>query len=84
MAVETRTHREPKLTPQTPEDETQVPQTFRLDLWTTPQRRDGHSRAWLATGPPEVKRLVDGITRAEMATLIADAADWLAYLGEDA
>ena len=83
MPVETREHRELKFTPQTPDDPTELPLTFRLDIWLTPQRRDGRSSTWLATGSPQVMRLADGLTRPELAALITDAADILAYPGDD-
>lgn len=83
MAAETRVHREFKFNPQTPDDQREVPLTFRLDVWETMQRRNGRNRTWTAAGPADVTRLADGLTRAEMVSLITEGADWLAYLGED-
>lgn len=60
------------------------PSHFRLDEWTTPEKQDSRTvTGWARDGRPEVTTLKTGITRRQLAALIADAADWLSYTGEN-
>jgi hypothetical protein len=82
MTVEHRDHRELKINPEGPDDGA-PPRTFRLDVFTARQRRDGHQKMWLDETPRERAVLAEGITRRELSGFIAEAADWLAWDGNN-
>lgn len=83
MAAETRTRRELKLNAEG-KDDGQLPRTFSLAAWETPQKRDARTAVgWTNTASAQVTTLAEGITRDGLTVLIADAAGWLAWDGSN-
>jgi hypothetical protein len=80
MAVEHRDHRELKINPEG-SDDGMLPRTFRLDVITARQSRDGRSTLWRDEAAAVRTLLAAGITRPEAVDLITQLADWLAWDG---
>lgn len=64
--------------------QTEPPRAFRLRFTMTPQSRRSNRESWRddrSIGEPEVTELP--LSRSQLAALISDGAEWLAYLGEE-
>jgi hypothetical protein len=82
MAIEHRVLVTPKLYPEG-KDDGSPPGSFRLEIHTDRQRRDGRTRLWGNESPTERVIAAEGLTRNQVKDLIAEAADWLAWNGKD-
>jgi hypothetical protein len=82
MAVEHRVLVTPKLYPEGEDDGT-LPRTFRLEIHTEYQRRDGRQPAWMNEQDAQRETAAERLTRQQVVNLIEDAAAWLAYDGTD-
>lgn len=85
--MQTRTTRQADFQPTRPEDPRLTPTHFDLILTITPQSRRTDREAWKldpSVGQTDRKILIGNMTRREVAHLIATAADWMAYLGDEA
>lgn len=81
-----RTQVELKIEPDGPEKPGAI-ETFRLERHITRQVRRSDRETWLGdSGTPDWHKredLITGITRSQLADLIAEAADWLSYIEGD-
>jgi hypothetical protein len=77
----TRVVRELKFEPEGTDDE-QLPVSFRLESWDTPQAKDGRvAGGWAGTAPPSRTVLTGGISRRKLEVLLADGISCLAWDG---
>jgi hypothetical protein len=83
MAAQKRDFVERKFNPVNEGDEHDPPARFNLEEHTARQTRRTDREIWRDEAGTH-KRVVLGVfTRREVSALVADGADWLAYLGED-
>jgi hypothetical protein len=83
MAAQKRDFVERKFNPTNEGDEHDPPARFNLEEHTARQTRRTDREIWRDEAGT-YKRVVLGVfTRREVSALVADGADWLAYLGED-
>jgi hypothetical protein len=77
----TRVKRELKFEPEGGDDN-ELPASFRLETWLTPQAKDGRvAGGWAGTGPGLRTVLADKIGRRELERLLADGISCLAWDG---
>lgn len=78
---ETRTRRRLEFTAEGEDGE--LPRTFSVIRWDTPEQRDRRAHSgWVNAGPPVRTVLIMNITRRELEAFLADGIGWLAYTGE--
>jgi hypothetical protein len=77
----TRTHRELRFNAEGSNDG-ELPASFRLELFETPQARDGRRfDGYVATGPAARTVLAEGISRRDLEALLGKGISWLAWDG---